>query len=196
MHGKVKTSVLQDYLKSFLLLGFCCRSWRSSHLDASNSVVNASTSPFSAATIRAVLPSLSLASILADFFVQQHLDYLVDLVRLLLPHLANPHDWCATFLAGAASQLDQGSRQTETPDPTDEPRTTAAGIAAFRVVYVKDEQGNFTPFVDHSGSKAALRATLAALSQPLREGALRAIGLPVAFKAGEHLRGDTRASSA
>jgi len=44
---------------------------------------------------------------------------LVDLVRRLLPHLANPHKWCISFLVSAAGQLDQDSNWGENPDPTD-----------------------------------------------------------------------------
>jgi len=65
---------------------------------------------------------------------------LVDLVRLLLPHLANPHNWSATFLASAASQLDQGSQFTETPGPTDDTRKATATAVAFRVEYLQDEK--------------------------------------------------------
>ena len=105
---------------------------------------------------------------------------LVDLVRLLSPHLANPRRWCADFLASAASQLDQGCNSSYTPGPTGEPCARA-----FRVEYLEDEQGNRTRFVEHSGSKAALQATFAALPLLLREGALRAVGLLAAFKAGD-----------
>ena len=115
---------------------------------------------------------------------------LVDLVRLLLPHLTNPRKWGATFLASdlghldQSDQLDQVCRSADTPGPT-EPCADLTTSAAFRVVYLHDEQGNLTPFVDHSGSQAALKAMLASLPQTLREGALRAIGLLAAFKAGD-----------
>ena len=104
----------------------------------------------------------------------------------MLPHLVNPSKWSADFLAAStASQLDQDCNSSYNPGTTDEPCTAEVTAAEFRVEYLQDEQGYRTPFVDHRGSRAALEAMFASLPQPLPEGAVRAIGLLAAFKAGD-----------
>ena len=39
---------------------------------------------------------------------------LVDLVRILMPHIADPHQWCATFLGRTRNRVNQDSVSTRT----------------------------------------------------------------------------------